>query len=176
VRHIQIKRPFLRHINHRFNWSGSKEPVILSDIQTAGKPINVQGTTSQEVKLTFPTTRIYNDVEVVHMKMLLDDSDETSLTHLAQKVESPIRLLTYRVELLHVSNKYHGECAKLYRENFENGNAAVAEELQTIKFNPSTKSFDAKVPNPEPGYNYILAWPRPGTSPSKTPKRKITRP
>jgi len=126
--------------------------------------------------MVFPSTRIYNDVEVVHIRMQIDDSDEISETFLSQRVESPIRLISFRVELLHASTKYNGEVAKLTRSLIENGSSALVEDVDIVPFNVATKSFLYMVTNPEPGYSYKLSWPRPQLNGArngiKRPKQK----
>ncbi|PUA20377.1 hypothetical protein C7W93_11650 [Glaciimonas sp. PCH181] len=161
LRHLQIKRPFLRHIDHAFHWTGSKEPKVSSEIQIVQPVKRSQNTTASSVKMIFPRTRIYNDVEVVHIKMLIDDSDEKSETYLSMRVQAPICLISFQVDLLHVTQRYHGESAKFTRSLIENGSAAVIEDIKIIQFSASTKSFFHMVTNPEPGYEYKLWWPRP---------------
>ncbi|MFT8276608.1 hypothetical protein ACMSSJ_13855 [Kerstersia gyiorum] len=162
-RHIQIKLPVLRYFDHNFTWSGSCDPKIESELQETGdvKPRqNADGSAGSTVRLKFNEARLYNDSEIVHLKMNIDDSDQASSPHLAQSVMLPIRLLNFRVELLHAPPAYVRCVAKLSRRPIAQAKAEY-EHLRDIRFDPVTKSYSHQETNPEPGYEYKLSWDRP---------------
>ena len=160
LRHIQIKRPVMTCFDHRFAWSGTKDPVIKSDLQIPSEVKTMDGETRKHVRMAFRQSRTYNDVEIVHILMEIDDSDGASQPFIGQRVESPVRLITFDVELLHVTSKYFGEVARLSRRLLDKP-TAVEEYITTVKFNPMTKSFSYQLPNPEPGFQYLISWNKP---------------
>lgn len=160
-RHIQVKRPVMSAFNHKFSWSGSKDPQCESDLQEVTTPVSIPGETTKQLKLKFKNARVYNDVEIVHLRMKLDDSDHKSLPFLNQTVKAPVRLISFRVELLHVNNSYYGKMASFKRKRIENGHAAIEEPLATIIFDVNTKSYFHQIADPEPGYHYTLTWEKP---------------
>lgn len=160
-RHIQIKWPVLQKIEHRFEWTGTQEPRVQSDLQNSGAISPINGTRLKSLLLNFKHPKIYNSVEVIHFKMEIDDSDQASKPFLCQKVENPIYLISFRVELLNAQTTYFLEKAKFTRQNIANGSSAIEENLATISFDSATKSYFHQVPNPEPGYTYKLSWTRP---------------
>ncbi|MEN5158980.1 hypothetical protein [Achromobacter spanius] len=164
VRHIQIKQPYMRSFPHRFSWTGSQLPKITSDLQKVGdkiEPVSApDGGNWHEVKLTFPQTRIYNDVEVIQFTMSIDDADEKSAPFLSQVVESPIRVLSYHVELLHTTQSYCKEVAKVTRKPLDKP-SAQDEWVADVSFDATTKSYSYQLLNPEPNFSYKLQWQRP---------------
>jgi hypothetical protein len=159
-RHIQIKKAYERVFRHHFFWSGSKDPVIRSDLQTVSSIRPIEGESMKEVVLTFPRIRMFNDVEVLHMRMELDDTDGKSSPYLAMNVEQPVRLLNFRVELLHANKTQHGKIATITRRPI-NKPAGKVEELGTVSFNTMTKSYSHQIADPEPGWNYRIEWVKP---------------
>jgi hypothetical protein len=160
-RHIQIKQPYMSSFKHKFSWSGTQRPKCESDLQEIGKTEEIPGVTTKSLELKFKKPRIYNDVEIVHVKMQIDDSDQKSGTFISQTVHMPIKLICFRVELLSADAKYNGKYASLRRKFIPNGKSALEEEVQTIPFDPHTKAFFCQVTDPEPGYDYTLSWERP---------------
>lgn len=159
-RHIQIKSPTLRSYKHNFQWSGSKAPVVSSDLQSASAVYDVSGSAEKWFELKFHGTKIYNDVEVVHSKMQLDDSDGRSAQHIGQTVRSAIRLICFRVELLNADSQYLGKTASVTKRNLS-VQAALDETLAVVHFDMMTKSYSWQITDPEPGYTYKLAWDKP---------------
>lgn len=163
-RTVQIKKPFMRHHEHRFNWTGTKAPVITSDLQTVLPLPEENGMNG--VKLVFPNTRAFNETEVLHCKMVIDDSDHVGSPFLSQVVHDAVRLISFRVELAHATPKYHRECARLSRLPIDAAPNVRPESLGTAPFDAHTKSFTWNVPNPEPGYRYRIEWDKPTTRPN----------
>jgi len=160
-RHLQIKSSCTGHFTHQFHWSGSKSPRIESDIQEVGKIFTTPGETTNFIKLKFKKAKIYNDVEVIHLKMNLDDSDKKSGTFLEQNVHAPITFIAFKVELLHAQASYFGKQATLSRKDMKKGDRAAIEEIDKYPFDVNSKSFSCNLTDPEPGYAYRLDWDRP---------------
>ncbi|MBK5008551.1 hypothetical protein IAE33_000411 [Pseudomonas sp. S60] len=160
-RHIQIKRPCLSYIEHKFNWTGSTPPTCESDLQEIGSVDSIKGENTKSVKLKFKRAKIYNDVEVIHLKMAMDDSDKKSEPFLQQSVLSPVSVISFRVDLLYADTKYFGNKATLSRRETEKGHRATDEILGQYSFDATTKSYYCNVTEPEPGYTYKLSWDRP---------------
>ncbi|AGW92097.1 hypothetical protein N234_18850 [Ralstonia pickettii DTP0602] len=176
TRHIQIKTARMRSFEQRFCWTGTKLPVVKSDLHTASSITDVPNENLKKFKLTFPQTRIFNDVEIVQFQMQIDDSDEAAETQVTQMVEDPMRLIDFRVELLHMNGRYQGQKATVSRIALDRSINAKDEVLDSIAFDPSTKSFSHKILNPEPGYAYKLAWPRNAVGAAKRTQKKAGQP
>ncbi|WP_322997926.1 hypothetical protein [Castellaniella sp.] len=162
-RHIQVKKPYMRFFEHKFVWTGTNVPVVSSDLQRVKQPEVMEmehGSHGHCVKLEFLSTRIYNDAEVVHINMAVDDSDQRASPHISQKVEEPVRLLSWRIELLHATQSYYKNKAELTRKPIDKP-GANKESIKSINFDVASKSYSANLPNPEPGYAYTLSWERP---------------
>lgn len=160
-RHMQIKTPCAGSFIHKFSWTGSTPPEIKSDIQEIGAINTVSGETTSSLKLKFKKAKVFNDVEVIHLKMNLDDSDKKSGTFLEHIVNAPINFISFKVELLHAKPSYFGKQATLTRKNIEKGDRAAIEKLGNYPFEATSKSFSCNLNNPEPGYSYRLEWERP---------------
>lgn len=161
TRHIQVKQAMMHHFEHRFFWTGTNDPKITSSLQTPSKIDCVHGEKTKCVKLKFPQTRVFDEVEVIHMRMDIDDSDAKSETFLSHSVDSPVTLISWRIELPFVTEKYNGSNAVLLRTALKNNGHPIDENIATIPFDAVTKSFFHDVTHPEPGYEYKLSWPRP---------------
>ena len=160
-RHIQIKRPCLSYFEHKFMWTGSNSPICESDIQEIGSIDSIKGESTKSVKLKFKRAKLYNDVEVIHLKMKIDDSDQKSETFIQQSVLSPVSVICFRVELLYTGTNYIGKSATLTRRETAKGHRASDEVLGQYPFDASAKSFHCNINEPEPGYTYRLTWERP---------------
>lgn len=160
-RHIQIKRPCLGFFEHKFMWTGTQIPRCESDIQEIGSIDSIKGENTKSVKLKFKKAKVYNDVEVIHIRMKIDDSDNKSSPFIQQVVKSPISLICFKVELLHADQAYFGKQAVLSRKDDSKGLHATDEVIDSYPFDPSTKSFSCNVNDPEPGYAYRVSWDRP---------------
>ena len=160
-RHIQVKRPCMSSLEHKFTWTGSIQPTFESDLQEIGNVDSIKGEITKSVKLKFKRAKIYNDVEVIHLKMKLDDTDQKSETFIQHTVMSPVSVICFRVELLYVDSKYFGKLATLSRKETSKGHRASDEFLSSFSFDANAKSFYCNITEPEPGYMYRLSWERP---------------
>lgn len=59
-RNIQVKRPFIKQIDHQFAWTGTKPPTVTSDLQA----IRLVGTEAGASRLRFilPHVRVFNEI------------------------------------------------------------------------------------------------------------------
>lgn len=181
-RHIQVKNPYMSFFEHKFNWSGSKCPELMSDLQECGEVSAVAGTNDKSVKFLFKRPRFYNEVEIVHIKMRTDDEDGLASPHLSLNVMFPTNMIAFRIELLHASRAYNGKLARVVRQAAAPGaigigSSAVEENVCMVSFDSLTKSYSWQLANPEPGYVYKIVWEKPkmnGASSRRTYKRKST--
>lgn len=162
IRHIQVKQIFMHSFSHCFQWSGSKEPNISSPIQSIKKVEDLKngdGSASTQYILGFPDLKLYNDCEIIYLEQEIDDSDNAAATFLGLRVEDPVRLITFKVELTHASQSYR-DVAKVTRHSIEFPKLE-AEDITTVTFNTHTKTYTYIHANPEPGYYYKIEWKRP---------------
>jgi len=170
-RHIQIKEPCKTSFQHDFQWSGSKDPKVTAHFHTCGpvfEAVTDDGRDTSRVNIKFARPRVYNEPEIVHLTMDIDDSDDVSQPFLAQKVDQPIQLLNFRIELLHATNGYHQSKATVSRKRLDD-NRAEFEEFDQATFHPLTRSYTYHMLNPEPGFAYKIHWEKPR---SRKPKEK----
>lgn len=158
---VQIKRTFMSGTDHRYRWSGSKSPQISSLIQEIGETSLDTESGFSVLKLKFRSIRFYNDVEVMHLKSVMDDSDGEGETYLSAIITLPLTMLHLRVELLHCLDAKHvGMMAKVVRSK-----SSLKEpdfhRIADVAFDLNSHSFEHIVMNPEPGYDYRLVWEKP---------------
>lgn len=166
-RQIQIKHAFLTGIEHRYKWSGSNPPVFTSKLQSVGSSDKDAKTGWDVVTLKFQQTRYLNDTEVVHLLSTLDDSDEKAETYCNSRIEHPLRLLHFRVELLHCSRPAHaGMIAHIERKKTTHA-PGKWEPIDKVQFNLSSRSFEYMITDPEPEYQYCIRWDRPAINGKK---------
>lgn len=160
-RHVQIKTPCQSYFEHKFMWTGSTQPRCESDLQEIGSIDSIKGEETKSIKLKFKRAKVYNDVEVVHLKMTMDDSDHKSGTFIQQIVNAPLSVICFRVDLLHADARYFGNKATLTRTDSSKGHRASHEVVGYYNFDANAKSYNCSVAEPEPGYTYRLSWDRP---------------
>lgn len=166
-RQIQIKHAFLSKIVHRYTWSGTKPPSITSSLQQLGPPKRDLVTHYDVVDVRFPNPRYYNDTEIVHLRSTMDDSDEKSQTYCALLIEYPTKIVQFRVELLHCGRPHHAGMTAHIERRLQTAPSASFEEVDTVKFNITSRSFEYLLANPDPGYHYQIRWDRPPSGKSK---------
>jgi hypothetical protein len=159
-RHIQNKALIRDHIEHEFRWTGSTPPKVTSCLQEVGDIQPVEGTARSKVRVNFKKPILFNEVEVVHLRMEINDSDHKSETYVGLLVREPTKTITFKVELLHAKQKYNGAYAKVLRGDLDKNNGNPPKEIASVKFDIVSKSFEYILPNPQPGYRYSLEWDR----------------
>lgn len=87
-RHVQIKTAYKNTFDHGFFWTGTRKPIIKSSLQEVGSLTEGDPAEPKTVSLKFKEHRFYNDTEIVHVEMQLDDSDQASKPFLCAKVDT----------------------------------------------------------------------------------------
>ncbi len=164
LRHVQIKRPAMRKLEHTFHWTGSKVPAVESPTHELTPIRDLPGQEKKCFDFQFKQTRTYNDVEVIVLHANCDDSDQKAIPKLGLLVDAPVKMISFKVELLHAIKNYFGESAIVSRVATEKGSAATKEQICTVKFDHLTKSYSHTISDPEPGYNYEIVWEQPKLS------------
>lgn len=158
-KHIQVKKFILSEYKNGFKWTGTNPPKITSNLQKVG-PLEINDGKYDNVCLNFKKPLMYNDVEVINIRMELNDPDEKSSTHLEFKVKDPIQLVSWRVELGHFPSN-HTPKALFLRKKIDSDMSEDYSVIESIAFDPHTKSYEHEITNPEVGYYYKLEWERP---------------
>lgn len=154
---IQSKRLILTRVTQRFKWTGSKMPLLSSNLQTITK-IKEEGKDdydSAELKLQAPL--LYNQTTTIHFKAEMDDFDNISQPHLDYKVDKPINIIHYRVILRHKDSSFKTP-ATLKRMPINSKGPSTYEEFGSIPFDAVSKSYNYDLINPEVGYYYRIEW------------------
>lgn len=171
-RHIQIKQPVKTCFEQIYHWSGSISPKVSSSLQDCCGPEHIPGAEQKMVRLKFHRAKVYNEVEIIHTKMITDDTDGKAEPYLCQNVKHPVYLISFRVDLLHVGPAYFGKQAEVTRTNNSQGQNPLAEHVDYVPFDPVTKSFSWQKANPEPGYRYKIEWEKPPAQRAKPDRRR----
>lgn len=161
VRHIQIKTAWMKGFDHKFFWTGSNQPRIVSSLQIPEPTFSDEPDGYKKVELKFKAPKFYNDTEVIHFEMSIDDSDQKSSPFLAFDVNNPMQLLEFRVDLIHANKAYMKNSARLERRLIKVNQSHPYERCEIIPFDGMTKSYRAVVIDPSPGYSYRLIWEKP---------------
>lgn len=160
-RHIQIKHTYLSEIEHRYRWSGTKPPVITSHLQSIGSEKLDEATGFNVRCVKFERPKFYNDTEVVHLRSVLDDSDEKSQTYVSLLIDLPTTVIQFRVELLHCVKVSHaGMKARIGRRR-QTDRGDEFEPIGEVDFDVNSRAFDYLLKHPDPGYEYRMRWDRP---------------
>lgn len=160
-RHIQIKHTFLSKIEHRYSWSGTKPPVVSSDLQSIGSEEVDTATGFNVRRVHFEKPRFYNEAEVVHLRSVCDDSDEKSSPYVSMLIDTPTTFIHFRVELLHCSKAAHGGMKAAIERKLQTKSGDVFEKLGEVAFDVNSRSFSHLLKHPEAGYVYRMRWDRP---------------
>lgn len=155
---IQSKRPFLYSIDHGFSWSGTKTPVITSELQEIGKlrkAANPNEFDQQELVLRQPL--LYNQTTTAHFHADLDNADSKAEPYLAFSVRVPMSMIYFNVIL---RNKPEGYSKNAIVEKIPNkeGPLRKKETIKEVSFDSVTHSYTCLIPNPEAGYCYKISW------------------
>ena len=160
-RHIQIKHTYLAKIEHRYNWSGTKAPVVSSDLQSLGAEA-VDAATGFNVRCVhFERPRFYNETEVVHLRSECDDSDQMSSPFVSMLIDTPVTIIHFRVELLHCGKANHGGMKATIERKLQTKPGDVFDRLGEVAFDVNSRSFSHLLKHPEAGYVYRMRWERP---------------
>lgn len=174
-RQIQIKHSYLTEIEHKYKWTGSKEPVISSHLQTLG-PVSMDVATGSSVrKVKFERARFCNDTEVVHLRSTLDDADEKSETFVSLRLSMPITIVQFRVELLHCSKPQHANMVAVVERKSCTVIRDDYERVATVPFDLTSRSFEYLLKHPEANFDYRLRWDRPALLQQRSRGKRKTK-
>lgn len=154
---VQFKRIIGSEYNHGFYWSGSKPPDIESDLQNVNGVSKTPEGHYDKVYLKLRKPLLYDESEMIHVRMNLDDSDDAALPYLETKVDEPIKLVSWRVELRHKPDTFD-EKALVKKKKVEAQVSPTYDLITSVPFNHDSKSYTYKLIDPEPGYYYKIEW------------------
>lgn len=155
---IQCKKPIMLEGKYNFKWSGTLPPVIKSNLQKLGTIVRAQNSTDFDyINYYLVNPLLYNQSAVLHINMELNDSDGKASPHLETKVEVPVEVICYRVELTNKTAKYNS-AAKIYKRLIKAEITPKNELVNSVQFNKATKSFEYFLIKPEIGYYYRMEW------------------
>lgn len=161
---VQSKLPVLTRLKQRMNWTGSKIIDVSSDFQEL-KKISASGKANDPdvFSVRFKPPLLYNQCDALTIQTELDDPNELAKPHLEFEVATPIRLLSWHVELRHASTDYGKNPAKLIKSPIKGG-AGSEEVIKQINYDPRSFSYRCRLADPEVGFHYRLVWEKPATN------------
>jgi len=155
---IQSKRVLLTHIEYKFKWSGSKKPAISSNSQNLGPIVDSHDTnTWDKCDIYFKRPLTYNESTVVHIKTENDDYDGKAEPYISTKLDSPIKIMQYKVLLSYKPADYTQK-ALFERKRIDADVDAKWEYIDSISFDSKYKQYQYVAVDPEPGYIYRILW------------------
>ena len=154
---IQSKRAFLQQIDHHFKWSGSKMPVISSELQEI-KHLTVFGTNQYDkAALLLRRPLKFNETATIHFKAVTDDLDNKAQPYLDYKVNTDINVIHFRVTLKNKDGHF-SKSAKLLKKPIDSVTPADYEQYGSVPFDQQSKSYQYCLSDPEIGFYYRLEW------------------
>lgn len=157
---IQCKQPIMTEYRYGFKWSGSFEPKIESRLQKSLPMVkSIAKHEYDHITLCFDPPLLYNQSCVINVIMELNDSDRKAGPYIESKVENPLEVIGFRVELLHKPKKYNGS-AKIEKRLINSAMASTYELMDDVPYNTETKSFEYNILKPTIGYYYRISWER----------------
>ena len=111
------------------------------------------------VELVFPRPLLYGEGAVVHHAMEMDDSDGASLPRVEFRVNEPVQLIAWRIELRNLPRSCRRE-ARLTRRRIDAKFQATPEHVARVPFDAMVRGYEHQITCPEPGYFYCLEWDR----------------
>lgn len=154
---IQAKKLVLDKIEHCYKWSGSKEPVVSSDLQEIGKKIPSSSDDYDKAILILKKPLSYNETGTIHFKAEIDDVDGKALPYLDHKVDTDMNAINFRVTLKYKDNNY-AKPALLLKKPIKSNTPIGYKEISSVPFDKESKSYQYNLLNPEIGYFYRLEW------------------
>jgi hypothetical protein len=159
TKHVQIKQAILNSIIQKTTWTGTKEPSISSGLQKIDT-VTKDESGIRTIVSVFNKSRRYDEVETIHLKQVVDDSDKKSEPHIGMNVKESIQMISFAIRLLHVESNFKG---KAYFERTPIGahrSASSIQKIEEISFDHRTKTFEKVHLNPDSGFTYYLSWDR----------------
>lgn len=158
-KHIQAKQLFMHSYSHGFKWSGTVYPKISTDFQKIGELRKNTKDSFDYQELEFDQVLLYDDTEVVHVRMILDDTDKRASPHIYTRVDSPINLIEWLIQLGH-KDVTNAPAAQIQRKRIgdHGGRSHEFEYYDSVPFDPVTKSYKYDLRKPKVGYFYQILW------------------
>jgi len=155
-KYLQCKKIIMDEYVHSFHWSGTKEPIISSDLQECTGFYKTPLGEFDRATFRFKKPLTYNDFTIIHIKMDIDDSDFASRPYCQQGVKEPLQLINFRVELLHKDNNPD---AKILKRKISSGQIEnTYENIGFVKFDTVSRSYEKSIFFPTVGYSYKIEW------------------
>lgn len=157
---IQSKAPCLLTVEHGFKWSGTKKPEITCDLHeiTAIRP-GVSKLQFDTIVIQLREALLYNQVGVIPIKMVIDDSDHKSNTYVSHKIEVPTQVISWRIELGGTHDRSHSP-ARLTRCPIKSEVTSDWEFVRSVPYHSIHRCYEEQLLYPDPNYFYRLAWDR----------------
>ena len=157
-KNIQSKEQTSSCYLQRFNWSGTKAPILSSNIEKIEKQISqFQQNTNYFVKLYYKRPLTFNESTTVHFCTEVDDSDGSASPHVQFPVEKPIRILIFRIILWNKPNNYDKK-AVVKTKPINTRHYTTFDRTDDIPFDDKAKTYYLQIKNPKVGYYYRIEW------------------
>jgi Na+-transporting methylmalonyl-CoA/oxaloacetate decarboxylase gamma subunit len=154
---IQSKRLILQQVEHNFKWTGTKRPVISSELQEIKQLVMSDNKDYDKALLRLKRPLGFNESCTIHFKALTDDFDGMAQPHLDFKVNSAMNVIHFRVTLKNKGCDYC-KAAKILKKPIESNAPLGYEQYGSIPFDMQSKSYQYCLTDPEIGYFYRLEW------------------
>lgn len=139
--------------DHSFKWSGSVVPTITSKLQDF---VNIKSPGEWDrAILRFKKPLLYNENAIIHFLAELNDNDQSSSPHVECKIDLPVDLIVFRIELRH---KTDNKPAVVKRKLINTSLNANYEILRFIPFDKVSKGYEHVEMNPESNFFYRIEW------------------
>lgn len=158
-KHIQCRKLVMSSFSHGFKWTGSRAPAVTSRLQRVRTRTEGGPNDYDRVELEFSRPVLYGEPVVLHHSMEMDDSDGASAPYVEFRVQEPVQLIAWRIELRHLPRNHRKE-ARLTRRRIGAQINVRPEHVAHVPFDPLSRSYEHHVTRPEPGYLYCLEWER----------------
>lgn len=160
---IQSKVPCLFKVKHGFKWSGTKPPEITSEYHEIVDTIKRNDKSEfDQVVIQLCEPLLYNQVGVVSIKMIIDDSDHKSEPRSSHKVEEPTQVISWRISLGGTNDRSHAP-ARLLKCSLHSKTGPKWEFLHNVPYHQVHRCYETRLLYPDFGYIYKLEWDRLGT-------------
>jgi hypothetical protein len=159
-KHIICKQPVTNHYLHNFYWTGSASPVFSSETMIFDSFVKGGNGNYDKAKFLFKKPLLYNDVGVVQLTLLLNDTDQKSSTYISNNVDAPINLLHYEVVLKYKSSQQDVPDARFLRKDNTLAVDLGYKLIKTIPFDHQTASYECTWYDLMVGFSYRLEWDR----------------
>jgi hypothetical protein len=157
-RHLQCKRLIATEFEYNFKWSGTQKPIIKSNLQDVINIVtNNEKSVYDKAILKFKNPLLFNQTTIVHFLAELNDIDNMAKPHVDMRVDAPVDIVHFRIELRHKKNNFN-KPAVLKRKLLNSDVPSNYEDIKSIPFDSLSKSYEHHLLRPEIGYCYKIEW------------------